>query len=618
VAVPFYERALGVFARLTNLFRVWYRFPFLVAMPTLVGHRVNMRANNLLDTERDPSLVPFQANLNPRDQREADGSYNDLACPWMGKTQARFARNMPIAETYGEAPPELYEPNPRLVSRALLERREFVPVPYLSVLVPAWLQFMVHDWLSHGPADRTNPHELPLPPGDDWPGEKKTMTILRTARDPLRSPADQGQPATYRNTETHWWDGSQIYGSDLKRQRRVRGENDANAGDQMLADGKIALDPNGLLPLDADEQGQDGMPGLELAGVNGSWWAGLSVMQTIFAREHNAIVDALRVEYPAADGEWLFQKARLVNAALIAKIHTTEWTPALMNSPEGRFAMRGNFWGVLGEHYWRAYGRLGDGEIFSGIPGSPTDHHGAPYAMTEEFTAVYRMHSLLPDDFSFRRASDDVEVATRTFTEVAGGKVHGLYATVPFDDVLYSLASSNPGALVLHNYPAGLRKLVKEDSPHNLIVIDLASVDILRDRERGVPRYCDFRRGLGMRVPKSFADLTDNAKWQEELEAVYGSVEKVDLLVGMHCETAPPGFGFSDTAFRIFILMASRRLKSDRFFTVDFTPEVYTPAGFNWIRDNNFRSVLERHFPQLRPRFADLRNVFFPWDRVGH
>ena len=613
VAVPFYERALGVFARLTNLLRIWYRYPFLIAMPTLVGHRVNMRANNLLDTERDPALVPFTANLNPRDQREPDGSYNDLACPWMGKTGARFGRNMPIAETYGEAPPELYEPNPRLVSRALLERRDFVPVPHLNVLVPAWLQFMVHDWLSHGPSDTTRPpHVLPLPPNDDWPhGE---MTILRARPDSLRSAADEGQPATYRNTETHWWDGSQIYGSDIEKQRRVRGAN--GLGDAMLAHGKIALDRNGLLPLDKNEQ--DDVPGLELAGVNGSWWAGLSVMHTIFAREHNAIVDALRVEYPNADGEWLFQKARLVNAALIAKIHTTEWTPALMNSPEGRFAMRGNFWGLLGEHYSRAYGRLGNGEILSGIPGSPTDHHAAPYAMTEEFTAVYRMHSLLPDEFSLRRASDDVEVAKRDFTKIAGGEAHGLYAAVPFEDVLYSLATSNPGALVLHNYSAGLRKLVKEDSPHKLVVIDLAAVDILRDRERGVPRYCDFRRGLGMRVPKSFADLTDDTKWQEELETVYGSVEKVDLLVGLHCEKAPPGFGFSDTAFRIFILMASRRLKSDRFFTVDFTPEVYTPAGFGWIRDNNFRSVLERHFPQLRPRFADLRNVFFPWDRAGH
>ena len=88
--------------------------------------------------------------------------------------------------------------------------------------------------------------------------------------------------------------------------------------------------------------------------MNGSWWVGLSVLHTMFAREHNAIVDRLRVDYPHADGEWLFQKARLVNAALIAKIHTVEWTPALMNSPEGRMAMRGNFWGVLGEHYCRA------------------------------------------------------------------------------------------------------------------------------------------------------------------------------------------------------------------------------------------------------------------------
>jgi hypothetical protein len=116
-----------------------------------------------------------------------------------------------------------------------------------------------------------------------------------------------------------------------------------------------------------------------------------------------------------------------------------------------------------------------------------------------------------------------------------------------------------------------------------------------------------------MHVPKSFAELTSNASWQSELAAIYPSVEQVDLLVGLHCETAPPGFGFSDTAFRIFILMASRRLKSDRFFTTDFTPTVYTPAGFDWVRDNSMRTVLERHAPQLRRHFADVRNVFFPW-----
>ena len=51
---------------------------------------------------------------------------------------------------------------------------------------------------------------------------------------------------------------------------------------------------------------------------------------------------------------------------------------------------------------------------------------------------------------------------------------------------------------------------------------------------------------------------------------VYGHVEKVDLLIGMLAETKPPGFAISDTAFRIFILMAGRRIKSDRFLTDDY------------------------------------------------
>ena len=179
MATPLRERLLGRFAELTNRFQVWYRLPFLLAMPTIVGHRVNMREQNLSDTERDPSLLAPRPGANGHDQREADGSYNDLGCPWMGMAGARFGRNVPIGDTHGELPPELYEPNPRQVSRDLLARRSFVPVPHLNVLVPAWLQFMVHDWLSHGGGDtKTPPHRLPLPSGDDWPSPD--MTILRT------------------------------------------------------------------------------------------------------------------------------------------------------------------------------------------------------------------------------------------------------------------------------------------------------------------------------------------------------------------------------------------------------------------------------------------------------
>src|SRR5207237_4356487 len=98
--------------------------------------------------------------------------------------------------------------------------------------------------------------------------------------------------------------------------------------------------------------------------------------------------------------------------------------------------------------------------------------------------------------------------------------------------------------------------------------IDLASIDILRTRERGVPRYNEFRRLFHLNPVSSFEELTDNPVWAEELRRMYGDVEKVDVMIGMYAEPKPRGFGFSDTAFRVFILMASRRLERDRFFTV--------------------------------------------------
>ena len=62
-----------------------------------------------------------------------------------------------------------------------------------------------------------------------------------------------------------------------------------------------------------------------------------------------------------------------------------------------------------------------------------------------------------------------------------------------------------------------------------------------------------------------------------------GKIDDLDLIPGVMAEDLPEGFAFSDTAFRIFILMASRRLNSDRFFTDYFTDEVYTPEGMTWI-----------------------------------
>jgi len=148
--------------------------------------------------------------------------------------------------------------------------------------------------------------------------------------------------------------------------------------------------------------------------------------------------------------------------------------------------------------------------------------------------------------------------------------------------------------------------------------MDLAATDILRIRELGVPRYNRFRRLLRLAPATDFEALTDNPEWAEELRRVYrGDIERVDLMVGMFAERRPTGFLFSDTAFRIFILMASRRLNSDRFLTRDYTPEVYTPVGLDWVERTTMADVLLRHYPQLRPALRSAPNAFMAWSRAA-
>jgi len=603
----FFEAVIAAIYRLINRRRVWYRLPFPLAVINLLALRVDLRWRNLFDTETVPPDLPAPDSFDVRHCRTAEGTFNDLSKTWMGMANARFGRNAPLPQTFGEQPPSLYEPNPRVISRELLARTNFIPATTVNLFLAAWLQFMVHDWLSHGVNDTQSPPlRFPVPENDDWP--KPEMTILRTCPDHQRGPRDEGRPATYRNVVTHWWDGSQMYGSDLRMQHCVR----SSPTKKLLPDGKLYLDETGHLPVDPEAADHD--PLQELAAVNGNWWIGLSAMHTLFTREHNAIVDRLKIDYPDKDGEWLFQKARLINAALIVKIHATEWTPALLQSPTLQYAMRGSWWGALGEAYFKAFGRSAH-ELLSGIPGSPTEQYAAPYSITEEFTAVYRLHSLIPDDYSFRQHSNDNEVLACTMADLFAGGTTTVHRKVPFEDVLYSIGTSYPGAPVLHNFPRHLRRLPEKIDQG--IMTDLAATDIVRDRERGVPRYCAFRRMLRMSVPQSFQELTDNKTWQKELEEIYRDVERVDLLTGTLAETKPPGFAISDTAFRIFIVMAGRRIKSDRFLTSDYNAQVYTPLGIDWVETNGMREVLLRHAPSLHPILRNVRNSFFPWPRAA-
>jgi hypothetical protein len=588
---------MSLLERLTSWAAVttkWSELPWPLGLLTILTYRDRLRRENLHDTETAATRNrPVPEHSRHLTGRTADGTYNDLENPRMGSAGTRFGRNVPIDRTYPDDE-RLMQPNPRTVSRELLTRRTFLPAESLNLLAAAWIQFMLRDWLSHGKSPKENPWEVPLADEDPWP--EKPMRILRTPEDPTRTPEEEGTPPTYINVHSHWWDGSQIYGNDEQTQAQVR------SGE----DGKLRIGPEGLIPVDPkSEKHPADEPG---------FWIGLAMMHTLFTREHNAICDRLRAEYPGWSDDDLFDRARLINTALLAKIHTIEWTPALLDHPTARRGLNVNWWGLAGKTVKRLAGRISDNEIISGIVGGRPDHFGVPYSLTEEFVSVYRMHPLIPDDYTFRAVANDEVLQEREFAQVAQRPAMELMDQVAMQDLFYSFGTAHPGAITLHNYPRGLQNFQRPDG----IPQDLAATDIFRSRELGVPRYNEFRRLLHLKPIDSFEDLTDNSAWVEELRRVYDDdVEQLDQMIGMYAENPPTDFAFSDTAFRIFVLMASRRLNSDRFLTTDYNEHTYTRTGIEWVNDTDMSTVLLRHYPNLAPALRGVTNAFWPWTKVS-
>ena len=629
------------FFQFLNLFVTWDKLPTFLAVTNLGALRDTLRAKNLHNTSdiavTEPGGLRATVDWDPRYlcEREEDGQYNDLTKPTMGNASynpddpmvgadftlsnpgARFGRNIPLSEVQPTRDGDILDPSPRLVSNRLLGRQQkadgtggFQPAGILNLLAAAWIQFQTHNWFNHGtprPID-DDPFDVPIPPGDNWPGGK--MLVRRTRADPTRKPNDDAGPTTYANSQPHWWDSSQIYGESPPAGAKIRAHQD----------GKLNIDPRTKrIPVDAN--------GMEITGNTSNWWLGLSLLHNLFTLEHNAICDHLLQAFPEWRGDpdkddQIFRVARLVNNALVAKIHTVDWTTAILTHPALQIGMNANWWGLAGENVKKYIGRISTSEAVSGIPGSATNQNGADYCLTEEFVAVYRLHPLLPDDLQVRFAKDGKPGRVLKFASddlsdpdliVGPNAMTNALRGAEFIDLVYTFGVNNPGAVTLRNFPNWMRQLRRRTGAKLEEMVDLAAIDILRDRERGVPRYNRFRELFHKPRVTSFEEMSDDPDLVRALREVYGHPDKVDLMVGMYAEKPPEGFGFSDTAFRVFILMASRRIKSDRYFTEDFTPAVYTQAGIDWINDNNMTTVLLRHFPELTPILQRSANAFAPW-----
>lgn len=567
----------------------WWVFGPLIGLLTLANIRCQLFENNLFDTYAPGEWPTVSCTPNELIYRSADGRCNDLDLPAMGMAGMRMGRNIQPDYSWQDTD-NLLTPNPRTVSQELLTRTDGVQeVPFLNYLAASWIQFMIHDWFEHGNRDHSDPIAVPVASGDSHDSGDGTMPIGRTPADPTKDPAD-GRPATFLNENTAWWDGSQIYGSSQAKQNQLR----------AFVDGKMLL-VNGRLPTDTTT-------GLPLTGFNKNWWVGLEMMHTLFVKEHNAIADMLKQSYPNWNDERLFQTARLINAAEMAKIHTVDWTPAILKNNILREAMFSNWRGLL--PMWVP--RLGE-PATDGIIGGKKDLANVPFSLTEEFTAVYRMHPLLRDTLEVRNYANNNLITTSAL------QAHSFQASTPLlnqaglTNMFYSFGHTHPGLLQLNNYPQMLQNFTREPG---VAMTDLGAVDILRDRERGIPRYNEFRRQIQLKPVSDFTDITPDTALAEKLREVYNNdIESLDVMIGSFAEGyRPPGYGFGETSFQIFIAMASRRLLGDRFFTDDYRAEIYTQEGLDWIDNVTFTRVLVRHMPELSEQLAKVENGFFPWD----
>src|SRR5690606_10070360 len=115
--------------------------------------------------------------------------------------------------------------------------------------------------------------------------------------------------------------------------------------------------------------------------------------------------------------------------------------------------------------------------------------HNTAFSMTEEFVSVYRMHPLLPESVDVLSLENGKVQKNYPLAETRNEKSPNVTANHSLKDLFYSFGVAHPGQLTLNNFPNFMQKLEMPIVGN----MDLGAVDIIRDRERGVPRYNEFR-----------------------------------------------------------------------------------------------------------------------------
>lgn len=503
--------------------------------------------------------------------RTIDGSNNNLSQPDWGVAghQLRTITSNGFFDSIS-APGGLDRPNPRIISNEMFAQDSLMPdLMALSDYTWVFGQFIDHDVIE----TPTNPAEdasIPIPFADEHfnPGGLFPFITIDMTRS-LERPGtgtDVNNPRRYTNHITAWIDGSAVYGSDNERATYLR----------SFEGGKLKVSTGNLLPFNTDtheygatldanapvmENGNPFNDQLFVAGdVRANENVSLAAVHTLFVREHNRLCDELAIAHPDWDDETLYQRARKLVGAYIQAITYNEWLPTMgVNLPSYQ-GYDPSFNPDITNVFSAAAFRLGHTLLSSHIP--RLDNEGNTIAagdltLLEAFFAPYEL----------------LEEGT-------------------IDPVLKGMATQIQQQMDCHVVD-DVRNFLFGPPQAGQGGLDLASININRGRERGLPDFNTIRQDLGLPKYNDFSEFHTDSLVGITLASLYDSVDDIDPWVGMLAEKPMPNALFGEVIMTILMEQFQALRDGDRFY-YQHDPALGTEE-IQEIHNTTFRDIIMRN-----------------------
>ncbi len=491
-------------------------------------------------------LLPVEA----AEFRNMDGTGNNINNSTFGSVGSDLIRFSGVAYDDGLFIPRgglnsSVLPSPRAISNAV--SAQLVSLPNSSKVtdwVWQWGQFLDHD-LSLSPIGTEELFNIAVPAGDpDFDPLNTGTQEIGLNRSEFNT--DGLGVRQQFNEITAYIDASNIYGSDNDRINVLRTHDGtgkliaetANNGEKLLMLNKPGI---------ANDTGGD--PNTENYFLSGDIRAneqiGLLATHSLFMREHNRIVDDLKTRLDngetalvnkfqasgLSEGDFIFESARKVVGAQMQIITYNQWLPV-----------------ILGENALEDYNGYDD-QIDASIS-------------TEFSTAAFRFgHTMLSPNL-LRVDNEGNLVESLSLRDSFFNPDEVLEDGI--DTLLMGLASQQAQELDtfliddVRNFLFG---------PPGAGGFDLASLNLQRGREHGLPDINTVRLALGLIPYTTFLEVTGgDVDLANAFASVYNSLDEVDLWIAGLAEKKVNGGLLGETFSHILIDQFTRTRDGDRFF----------------------------------------------------